>query len=705
MKPGEQLRDYVLEAMIGEGGMAEVWRARHVFLDKVMAIKIMARNLTGDPRFEERFLQEARAMARLQHPHIVGATDFFIEQGASCLVMPYLNGGSVADLLDSRAPLDLTSALTISSQILSALDHAHRQGIIHRDVKPSNILLDTDGRAFLADFGIALMLGENRKTRTGTSIGTPQYMSPEQIMHPKTMDHRADVYSYGCVLYEMVTGHTPFEVDDDDGGDSDFIIKQGHLGTAPTPPGFWNPSLPQAMDDCILKALEKHPDQRYQGCGAFAAALGGDFAISTPPSPHLEPPTSTWRPAPPTPPAPAGRIAPPGHAPTGPQKSRSRKGLVIGIGLCFAFLAGFGLLAARAKLLPIGPQEVVIGGVAPVTGEAAAFGLSAKHGYEMAVAEWNSKGGIDGRPIRLVFADDKGDPAEGATVYTRLIEQDKVVAILGPVMSKVALAGAPICQNAGIPMMGATCTNPKVTAVGDYIYRACFIDPLQGTIGARFAFENLGARRAACIFDVGNDYTKGLAEFFKARFIGLGGQVIGYEGHATGATDFKAELARMLLAAPDVLYVSDYYNDAAIIAQQARELGFRGPLVGGDGWDSPKLVQIGGSAVEGCYFTNHFAADDNRPAAREFASKYRSKFGAEPDALGALGYDAACLMFDAIRRAGKPDGPSIKAALARTDMATVTGRVRFDLARNPLKPACILEIKDGRQVFNAAIDP
>jgi branched-chain amino acid transport system substrate-binding protein len=350
-------------------------------------------------------------------------------------------------------------------------------------------------------------------------------------------------------------------------------------------------------------------------------------------------------------------------------------------------------------------KEIRIGGVGPLTGEAATFGVSTKNGYDMAVAEWNAKGGVLGKQVKMTFADDKGDPAEGATVFTKLIEQDKSVAIIGTVMSKVSLAGAPICQNAKIPMIATSSTNPKVTDVGDYIFRACFIDPFQGTVGAKFAFEDLKAKTAACIFDVGNDYTKGLSEFFKAKFTALGGQVVGYEGHATGTTDFKAQLTKVLAAKPDVLYVSDYYNDVALIAKQARELGFKGPMLGGDGWDSPKLVEVGGAAVEGCFFTNHYSQDDTTPLVQDFVKSYKAKYNAAPDALAALGYDATNIMLDAIQRAGSTDGDKIKAALVATDLKTVTGQVKFDDHRNPLKSAVIIEIKGGKQTFKTTVNP
>ncbi len=350
-------------------------------------------------------------------------------------------------------------------------------------------------------------------------------------------------------------------------------------------------------------------------------------------------------------------------------------------------------------------KEIVIGGVGPVSGEAATFGQSTKEGAELAVEEWNAAGGLLGKNIKLIYQDDKGDPTEAATVWTKLITQDKVVAIVGTVMSKCSLAGAPISQQYKVPMISPTSTNPKVTEVGDYIFRACFIDPFQGTVGAKFAFENLNAKKAACIFDVGNDYTKGLSEFFRDKFTELGGTIVAFEAHPTGTTDFKAQLTKIIAAKPDVIYISDYYNDVALIAKQARELGFKGPIVGGDGWDSPDLVKIGGTAVENGYFTNHFSKDDPRPIVQEFVKKYQAKFGKVPDALAALAYDATIIMLDAIKRAGSTDPEKIKKALAETNINVVSGLVTFDKNRNPIKSAVIIAIKNGQQVYQATVNP
>ncbi|MBL8966702.1 MAG: ABC transporter substrate-binding protein [Spirochaetaceae bacterium] len=350
-------------------------------------------------------------------------------------------------------------------------------------------------------------------------------------------------------------------------------------------------------------------------------------------------------------------------------------------------------------------KEIKIGGIGPVTGEAATYGVSTKQGMELAFEEWNAKGGVLGKQVKLVFADDKGDPAEGATVYTKLIQQDKVVAIVGTVMSKVTLAGAPIAQAAKIPMITPTSTNEKVTQTGDFIYRACYIDSFEGNVGAKFAFDDLKAKSAGIIFDVGNDYSKGLAENFKNTFEGFGGKIAANEGHPSGATDFKAQLTKIVQAKPDVLYVPDYYNDVALIAKQARELGYKGPMVGGDGWDSPELVKIGGAAVENGFFTNHYSAADSRPVVQDFVKKFTAKNGAAPDALATLAYDAVYIMLDAIKRAGKTDGAAIRDALAATDLGVVSGQVKFDANRNPVKSAVIIEIKGGAQVYKTTVNP
>lgn len=275
MEAGNCVRDYVFESKIGQGGMGEVWSARHELLDRRVAIKVMAAHLMADPEFEARFIKEAQAQARLQHPSIIGATDFFREQGRYYLVMPLIEGQSLEEkLASSPGPLPVEDALRISADVLSALDYAHQRAVIHRDVKPSNILLDGEGRAYLTDFGIALMMGTDRRTRTGVAVGTVHYMSPEQIRRPKSIDHRTDVYSFGCVLYEMLTGHAPFEAEDAE-QDTDYVIKDAHIHQQPESVRKWNSAVPETVDAIVLKSLAKEPNERFVSCGEFARAIEG----------------------------------------------------------------------------------------------------------------------------------------------------------------------------------------------------------------------------------------------------------------------------------------------------------------------------------------------------------------------------------------------------------------------------------------------
>jgi serine/threonine protein kinase len=277
---GQRIRDWEIEGLLGEGGMGQVWRARHTLLNRVFAIKVISRELLSDPKFEALFIREAGTQAELQHPHIIPATDFFVEDGLHCLVMPYLEGQSLEDRLEShkdpetgkRLPLPQQEAIAIALQVLHALDYAHQHRVIHRDVKPSNILLDRRGDAYLTDFGVALKMDKPRTTSTGKVVGTSAYMSPEQIQRPREMDHRTDVYSFGCVLYEMLAGGPVFETSEVE-GDTDFYIKESHIKRMPDPLRQRRPEVPAAVESVVTKALAKSPNDRFSGCGEFAREL------------------------------------------------------------------------------------------------------------------------------------------------------------------------------------------------------------------------------------------------------------------------------------------------------------------------------------------------------------------------------------------------------------------------------------------------
>ena len=383
---------------------------------------------------------------------------------------------------------------------------------------------------------------------------------------------------------------------------------------------------------------------------------------------------------------------------------------LLAIILVCALIAGVGVGCKKAEVLPT-EQVVNLGGIYPMTGGSATFGTSSMQGTAMAVEEFNAAGGamVDGVKTTINYnnEDDAGSPEVGASAAQKLINQDKVIGIIGAVMSKVTLAVAPICQSAGVPEISPTSTNEKVTLVGDYIFRACFIDPFQGKVMANYAWNTLKVKTAACLFDNGNDYPKGLAENFRASYEKVGGKVVAYEAFTDEdkTVDFKAQLTKIKAAKPEFLYLSGYYGSTALILKQARGMGLNVPAGGGDGWDSPELVKIGGAAVEGGVFSNHFSKDDLSPKVQAFVAAYTAKFGAAPDALAALAYDAAGLFLDAFKTAGSIKGSNIRDAMKNTTFSGIGGAYKFDENRNPIKAAVILQIKNGQQTFLTTVNP
>jgi serine/threonine protein kinase len=275
IRAGSRLKQYVIEDLIAQGGMGTVWRARDTKQNHLVALKAVANDLIADPEFKIRIQDEARRHQRLQHPNIVPVPDVFDANGATCIVMKLIEGTSLAKMLESRPGhrLDVDEATRIVKDLLQALDYAHRHGIVHRDVKPSNILMDQAGWVWLFDFGIAIAMGEQRRTRTGITVGTLVYMSPEQITNPRKVDHRSDVYSVGCVLYELLTGRPPFVKNEDGIGDSDFALQQAHVGKRAVNPRHRLTSIPEDLADVVMRALEKNPDDRIPGCQEFARQL------------------------------------------------------------------------------------------------------------------------------------------------------------------------------------------------------------------------------------------------------------------------------------------------------------------------------------------------------------------------------------------------------------------------------------------------
>lgn len=352
-------------------------------------------------------------------------------------------------------------------------------------------------------------------------------------------------------------------------------------------------------------------------------------------------------------------------------------------------------------------ETIRIGEFASLTGKQASFGQTNHRGAVFAVEEINAAGGVLGRKLELVTEDTRSVPGEAATVVKKLIARHKVVAILGETGSAAALEAAPLCQAARIPMISATATNPRVTEAGDYVFRACFIDPFQGTVLAKFAGQTLRARRVALLVANGSAYSVGLAKYFQDHFTSHGGTIVALQKYSEGDKDFRAQLTAIRATQPDAIFASGDYAESALICVQARQLGLTLPIFGGDTWDSPALVEIGGSAVEGGYFSAHFSPDSSDPAVKTFVARFRARWsGQSPDTGTSLGYDAVMVLADAIRRAGSTEGASIRAALATTkDFPGVTGRITIDAQRNASKSAVIFTVRDGKFVYVESVAP
>jgi branched-chain amino acid transport system substrate-binding protein len=342
-------------------------------------------------------------------------------------------------------------------------------------------------------------------------------------------------------------------------------------------------------------------------------------------------------------------------------------------------------------------NEIVVGEYGSLTGTTATFGISTKNGIDMAVDEVNKAGGVLGKKIRMIIEDDQGKPEEAQTVVTKLINKDQVVAVLGEVASSRTMAAAPVAQQNGIPLITPSSTNPKVTQIGDYIFRVCFIDPFQGFVMAKFATNTLKVKNIAILRDIKNDYSVGLADVFADNFKKMGGNIVANESYSEGDTDFSAQLTSIKARNPQAVFLPGYYTEVGLVVRQAKKLGLTVPFMGGDGWDSPKLIEIGGDALNGSYYSNHFAVSDPDPAIQKFVAEYKARYNQTPDALAGLAYDAANILFDAMKRANSTDGAKVRDAIASTkDFPGITGKITLDKDRNAVKPAVVLEVKDGK---------
>jgi branched-chain amino acid transport system substrate-binding protein len=352
-------------------------------------------------------------------------------------------------------------------------------------------------------------------------------------------------------------------------------------------------------------------------------------------------------------------------------------------------------------------DTIRIGEFASLTGKEAAFGQSSHKGTALAIDELNAAGGILGKKIELITEDNRSTPGESVTIAKKLITRDKVVALLGEVASGRSLEAAPIAQASQIPMVSPSSTNPKVTEIGDYIFRVCFIDPFQGKLLASFASRTLKAQNVAILSDVSAPYSVGLAQYFREPFEAAGGKIVSEQKYSGGDKDFSAQLTAIKAAKPDAIIVPGYYNEAGLIVRQARQLGIKVPLFGGDGWEAPELLQLAGAeALQGTFYSTHFSSESTEPLAQKFVAAYKAKYNETPDAMAALGYDSAMVLADAIKRANTTEGPKVREALAATsNFPGATGATTLNEKRDATKPAVIITAKDGRFQYVETISP
>lgn len=379
-------------------------------------------------------------------------------------------------------------------------------------------------------------------------------------------------------------------------------------------------------------------------------------------------------------------------------------GLSLLVLLMVGVLAGCGNSASK---------DIKIGILNEMTGGNATFGTSSANGAKMAIKEANAKGGVLGKQIQGVIADNKSEPSEAANAMTKLATQDQVVAVTGTFSSSNAIAASNVAEASKMPYMAIGATNPKVTVdeksgkVKDYTFRVCFIDPFQGTVGANFVVNTLKLNKAVMLVDSSSDYSKGLASFFKEAFIKGGGTILAEEAYLQKDQDFKTILTKIKALNADVIYIPGYYEEVGKIVKQARELGITVPVVGGDGWDSPKLVEIGtAEALNNTYFTNHYSVGDTSPTSQAFVEAYTKEYGQAPDAMAVLSYDGTNILIDAIKRANSVEPEKIREALAATkDYQAITGSTTLNETHDAVKNAVIIEMKDGKQLFKATVKP
>ncbi len=732
---------YRIVRKLGEGGFGAVYRVWDITLNTPCALK---ENFETTPEAARQFAREASILANLRHPNLPRVTDHFTIPGqGQYLAMDFIEGEDLQTLLDKAGgPLPESQVLGWLAQICEALTYLHAQNppIIHRDIKPQNIIITPQNRAMLVDFGVAKVYDPKLKTTLGARAVTPGYAPIEQYGQGTT-DARTDLYALGATAYALLTGKEPPE------------SVQRAVHDPMIPPGEANPTLSSSTAATIVRALQMDASRRFQSAADMKTALGTSVIqplAAVQASPSRPPAATVYDPA----------SSPPPPIPLSPPREKRRfpwVWVIAGGGLAgllcilviaagIAFLPGIiptpVVVVKETAVIPLptvtrtltiitapsetpqptplpSPTEIVVSAeplkialIAPLSGPVPTFGESTKNGALLAVEEWNARGGVLGRQIELVIYDGQcsADPAVSAAAQA--IDVEKVHYIVGEICSSASIPISEIVNQAGVVQISPTSTNVRVTvnpdgSVKPYTFRTCFIDPVQGAVGARFAYENLGARTAFVLYDPDNAYPRGLAEAFETTFTDHGGSIVGKETYAASDTIFSTILDKIAAADPDIVYLPDYYNFANMAMSQAKARGINVPFLGGDGWDS---IDLDRQAADGSYYTNHYSEKDTRPMVVDWITRYGEAYQANgqpliPDALATLAYDTVNLMLAAIEEGGVDDPAVVKDVLAGITFEGVTGLISFDGNHNPIKPAVILMIKDGEIRYVTTVTP
>ncbi|MFO1481763.1 MAG: ABC transporter substrate-binding protein [Verrucomicrobiaceae bacterium] len=709
LQAGQRLfnRRYELLRPLGAGGMGVVWLARDHTEETEVALKFLPTVLVLQESEMKRLRDEVRAGKELRHPRLVATYGLEVEDGIAAIVMEYVPGQTLKEKLEAQErgffePEEIAAWVKDACDGLSYLHEEAKR--IHRDLKPANIIIDAAGHARLMDFGIShrIQEGVSRHSRTSDghvsgSSSTLAYASPQQLSG-RPGDKSDDIYSLGATIYELLTGTPPFFRG---GAEAVAIQIKTELPTAIMERrqelkaegvnAVLGEALHSPIEQIVLDCLSKEREPRPAGANKVAQRFGVTYQPSLPSAKGTAASMPRQTPSP----TPLRRFLKPVIA----------AGVVLAALVC-AMLVPRTKTDLRQAPTSVASEDILIGEFASLTGREAAFGTSSHEGTQLAVEEINASGGILGRQVRLITKDDQSKAGEAANVVDQLISEDRVVAVLGEIASSRSLEAAPVCQRNGIPMI-SNGSNPKVTEAGDFIFRACFSDPYQGSVMASFATNTLKARKVAVFADSSSDYSLAMAKRFKDDFTRAGGVIAAEQFFKGGDKDFKGQLTAIQSAMPDAVFVPGYYPDAALICIQARQLGLNVPLLGGDGWESETLMQIGGTAVEGHYFCTHYAADATSTKARSFVDAYGKRYGGKkPDGMAALGYDAVKLLADAITRAQTTDGKRLRDALAATkNLEVMTGKMSLDALRDAIRPAVILQVKDGAFKYVETVAP